>query len=71
MLPFCLATPMLFTKLLKQLASFRHEKRIKVCVYLDDGAGTKKTYSKTLMNSRFVKCTLKQADFVVNKEKFE
>ena len=52
---FGLATvPMLFNKLIRPLASFWHGKGIKICVYLDDGAGIEKTYSQTFMNSRFV-----------------
>ena len=71
-LPFGLATaPMLFTKLLRPLTSFWHDRGVNICVYLDDGAGTEKTYSKTFMNSRFVKETLQKAGFVINKEKSE
>ena len=67
-LPFgSAATLMLNTRLLGSLASFWHNKRINICVYLDDGVGTEKTYSKTFINSHFVEHTLKQACCVVNK----
>ena len=59
--PFGLATaPMLFTRILGPFASFWYDKGINVCVNLDNGVVTAKTYYETFISSRFVKCTLKQ-----------
>lgn len=50
---------MLFTKLVRSVLSFWHDKGINFCVYLDFVAGAKKMYSKTFMNYHFAKHTLK------------
>ena len=57
--------PVLFTNLLKPLTGFWRDKGINICVYLDNEAGTKKLYSKTFMNFRFVGNTLTEPGFVV------
>ena len=57
--------PMLFTKLLRPLTGFWHDKGINTCVYLDDWAGNKNPYYKTFMNSHFHQNILKESGFVI------
>ena len=57
--------PMLFTKLLRPLTGFWHDKGINSYVYLDDWAGNKNPYSKTFMNSHFHQNILKESGFVI------
>ena len=69
-LPFGLSpAPNIFTKILRPLVSFWHDKKLKICVYLDDGAGTESTFEKASNHSKFVEHTLRQAEFVINTEK--
>ena len=69
-LPFGLCTaPYMFTKVLRPLVYFWHEESVKTSVYLDDGAGIEKCLVRAKKSSQFVKCSLEQADFVINTEK--
>lgn len=69
-LPFGLSSaPMLFTKMLRPLVSYWHERGINICVFLDDGAGTEKYQAKTSRHSKFVKNTLDRAGWVSNLKK--
>ena len=69
-LPFGLSTaPMLFTKLLRPLVSYCHERGINICVFLDDGAGAEKYQHKAIRHSEFVRDTLERSGFVYNTEK--
>ena len=69
-LPFGLSSaPFIFTKVLRPLVSYWHANGIKICLYLDDGAGIEKTYETAKRNSAFVKETLVRAGMTCNDEK--
>ena len=69
-LPFGLASaPYIFTKILRPLVSYWHDKGIKISVYLDDGAGTETSYKESLKNSEFVRNSLCKAGFIANEDK--
>ena len=69
-LPFGLSTaPSIFTRMLRPLTSYWHNQGIKICLYIDDGAATDKSFKKAMLHSNIVKSTLEQAGFVINVEK--
>lgn len=69
-LPFGLSTaPYIFTHVLRPFVSSWHDKGVKILVYLDDGAGSEKSYNLALTHSNFVRESLAKAGFIVNDEK--
>ena len=52
------SAPVLFTKVLCPLVSYWHSNGVKICLYLDDGAGIEKTYKTSRQNSALIKETL-------------
>jgi len=69
-LPFGLSpAPNAFTKLLRALVRVWHQQGIKICVFLDDGAGAGDSFEETTENSKITKTLLINCGFVINDEK--
>ena len=61
--------PFLFTKILRPLVGHWRRKGIKICLYLDDGFSSAKTYEEALQNSIHVRQDLMRAGVVWNVKK--
>ena len=69
-LPFGLTSaPFIFTKTMRVLVKYWREQAIKIACFIDDGAGVAKDRETTIKQASFVKHSLRQSGFVVNKDK--
>ncbi|XP_057296266.1 uncharacterized protein LOC130625224 [Hydractinia symbiolongicarpus] len=69
-LPFGVSSaPFIFTKTMRVLVKHWREHAMKFSCFIDDGAGTSKTYEATLRASNFVRDSLKKSGFVANNDK--
>ena len=69
-LPFGLTSaPFIFTKTMRVLVKYWREQAIKISCFIDDGAGVAKDRETTIKQASFVKHSLRQSGFVVNKDK--
>ena len=69
-LPFGLTSaPFIFTKIVRALVKFWRSQGVRICVFIDDGLGTKEGYSLTKMDAKLVRESLGLSGFVANHEK--
>ena len=54
---------------MRMLVKHWRENNVKICCFLDDGAGMEAAFHKVLGSSEFIRNTLTQSGFVVNQQK--
>ena len=69
-LPFGLTSaPFIFTKIVRVLVKLWRGKGVRICVFIDDGMGSKSKYSIAKMDALLVKDSLQCSGFIANVEK--
>ena len=69
-LPFGLTSaPFIFTKIVRVLVKSWRGKGVRICVFIDDGLGTKRKYPIAKMDALLVKDSLQYSGFIANVEK--
>ena len=69
-LPFGLTSaPFIFTKIVRCLVKYWRSQGVRICVFIDDGLGSKPSYNLTKMDSNLVRGSLAYSGFIANVEK--
>ena len=69
-LPFGLTSaPFIFTKIVRVLVKLWRGEGVRICVFIDDGLGTKKSYTIAKMDAILVRESLARSGFIANVEK--